>query len=79
MNRSAQIRQWFADNPGRHFMGDVLDGIGAKGAERLQAAQCVVYLRRAGHVTAAGARTYTRYTLGRPARAYKIKGDSNAS
>ena len=79
MNRSQQIRQWFADNPGRHFMGDVLDGIGVKGRERYLASMCVGYLCRSGHINAIGSRAFKRYTLGRPARAYKIKGDSNAN
>ncbi len=77
MNRSQQIRQWFADNPGRHFMGDVLDGMGVEGRERHAAAKTVCVLAHHGHLIAEGRPTFKRYTLGRPARAYKIKGDSN--
>lgn len=79
MNRSQQIRQWFMDNPGRHFMGDVLDGIGVQSEQRACASLAVCNLVRAGHLKAEGARNYMRYTLGRQARAYKIRGDSNAN
>lgn len=78
MTRSETVRQWFVDNPGWHFMADILDGIGVEGRERKLSAICVGGLSGTGHLIAVGARTYKRYTLGRPTRAYTIKGKSNA-
>ncbi len=77
MNRSQQIRQWFADNPGRHFMSDVRDGMAAEGKDRKLAAQSICKLAMRKHLVAEGSRNFKRYSLGRPVRAYKIKGDSN--
>ena len=77
MNRSQQIRQWFEGNPGRHFIEDVLDGMSLTGRERQLTSKSICRQASIGQLSGVGRARQRRYTLGRPARAYKIKGDSN--
>lgn len=77
MSRSKQIRQWLAENPGWHFMGDIVDGIGVEQAERLHVAQSVSRMAKVGHVIETGNRGTKRYTFGRQARLYTRLEASN--
>jgi hypothetical protein len=71
MTRAAQIRQWMEQNPGRHFAGDVADGLGVTGVARVRIAQTLWAMGRDGILFVAGTRGYKRYALGRPARKYE--------
>ena len=81
MNMSQVVRQWFADNPGKHFMGDICESFGYKGKQAQRLSLIVCRMTALGMVVATGSRGTKRYQLGRPARKYlKLEtGDARRS
>jgi uncharacterized Ntn-hydrolase superfamily protein len=71
MTRAAQIRQWLADNPGWHFMGDVCAGLGATGQLRNAITRDVDQMARRHQLLVVGKHGTKRYSFGRDARQYK--------
>ncbi|HBS61657.1 MAG TPA: hypothetical protein DEB32_02780 [Stenotrophomonas sp.] len=68
MSRCARIRQWLIDNPGWHFAGDVVEGMGAAGHERLRVSQQLCRMSAAGILRATGKRGSMRFQFHRHAR-----------
>lgn len=68
MTRCARIRQWLIDNPGWHFAGDVVEGMGVEGNERLRVSQQLCRMAQTGILFAAGKRGSMRFQFRRHAR-----------
>lgn len=77
MSRAQQIRQWLAENPGWHFMGDVCEGLA--GIDRDRVTRDVDQMARRGQVEAIGKQGTKRYRFGREARKYIRQGEKHAS
>lgn len=77
MSRAQQIRQWLAENPGWHFMGDVCAGLA--GVDRDRVTRDVDQMARRGQVEVVGKQGTKRYRFGREARKYIRQGEQHAS
>lgn len=77
MSRAQQIRQWLADNPGWHFMGDVCAGVPAVDRDRIT--RDVDQMARRGQIECVGRHGTKRYRFGRQARKYIRQGEHHAS
>lgn len=71
MTTWADIRQWLLENPGWHFAGDVVEGMGAQ--DRLRVSQALCRMAKRGHLTKAGKRGAMRFRYLREARKLTIR------
>ncbi|HIE0523791.1 TPA: hypothetical protein ACXJLS_000383 [Stenotrophomonas maltophilia] len=62
MSRAKKIRQWLAENPGWHFMGDVCQGMA--GIESKRVAHDVDQMARRGQIQSLGRHGTKRYSFG---------------
>jgi hypothetical protein len=81
LTRAAQVRQWLADHPGWHFMGDICEGMGALGSARIVIAAHVGQMARRRLIQMVGKQGSKRYAYGRDARKYTTQkqGEPHAS
>lgn len=77
MSRAQQIRQWLAENPGWHFMGDLCEGLADEDRGKVTRDVAVMAIR--GQIESAGKRGSKRYRFGREARKYIRQGEQHAS